>query len=265
MWCSICQGQVGRTHVATETMFGMGGEFFYWECAGCGCLSLQNAPADLRRYYPDNYYSLREQVKDRVATKIADFLRVTDVPLLSGLVRRHRPDWTMASIAPLKTSDRILDVGSGCGGIVFRLRQIGFEAMGVDPNISLDIQDKGHLRVKKGQLAEVPGLFTVILLSHSLEHMPDQLAALCETRNHLAPGGRAIVRIPLALADWREYGVNWRELDAPRHLFLHTPKSLSIVAARAGLQVRKAAFDSPNEARNRDQQGERASFTLQAQ
>jgi SAM-dependent methyltransferase len=263
MRCSICHGDVGRTHRATETMFGMGGEFFYWECAGCGCLSLQNVPADLNRYYPDNYYSLRQEMKDGIATKIADFLRATDVPLLSAFLNRHRPFWTIASMARLKTSDRILDVGSGCGGVVFRLRQIGFEAMGVDPNISCDIEDNGRLRVKKCQLADLPGLFTVVLLSHSLEHMPDQFAALCDVRNHLAPGGRAIVRIPLALADWREYGVNWHELDAPRHLFLHTPKSLSIVAERAGLRIRKVTFDSPNEVRNRDQQGERATFTMQ--
>ena len=52
----------------------------------------------------------------------------------------------------------------------------------------------------------------------------------------LAPGGQAVVRIPVASSyAWRRYGVNWINLDAPRHFFLHTFKSIELLARDASL------------------------------
>ena len=34
-----------------------GRRFTYFECAGCGCLQIENPPDDLAPYYTDEYYS----------------------------------------------------------------------------------------------------------------------------------------------------------------------------------------------------------------
>lgn len=262
MTCRICFADNGNCFVAQDARHS---KFEYWECSVCGCLSLQNPPFDWSAYYPPDYYSLRNEVKNRLTTRIADYFRVTHTPVASDLIRRCRTDWTMISIAPLRRSDKLLDVGSGAGQIVYRLQQLGFDALGIDPFVNSDIyDDDGRLRVCKCALADCPGMYDVILLSHSLEHMVDPEEVLKEIRRHLRPGGRAIIRIPLALEDWRINRDRWHELDPPRHLFLHTPESLAIIAARASLRIVHTRFDSPNKELNRLKQGERASFTLQA-
>jgi len=43
---------------------------------------------------------------------------------------------------------------------------------------------------------------------------------------------------------WSMYGVHWVQIDAPRHLFIHTETSLQRTATRAGLRVRDIIFDS---------------------
>ena len=60
----------------------------------------------------------------------------------------------------------------------------------------------------------------------------------------LKPGGQAIVRIPVASSyAWRHYGVNWINLDAPRHFYLHTSKSLEHLAHSANLEVTKVIHE----------------------
>jgi len=50
---------------------------------------------------------------------------------------------------------------------------------------------------------------------------------------------------------WREefeyikrYGINWVNWDAPRHLYLHTVKSMELLAAGAGMEISNIAYDS---------------------
>jgi len=52
----------------------------------------------------------------------------------------------------------------------------------------------------------------------------------------LKPEGRILIRIPVADSYlWRKYGVEWDNLDAPRHFFLHTTRSMAYLAKEAGL------------------------------
>jgi len=83
------------------------------------------------------------------------------------------------------------------------------------------------------------------MLHHSLEHLVDPLAALDACKGLLADDGRVLVRIPLAgKYAWHKYGVNWVQLDAPRHLFLYSEPAFCRTAERAGFAVEKILFDS---------------------
>src|SRR5262249_2100099 len=61
----------------------------------------------------------------------------------------------------------------------------------------------------------------------------------------LSRRGVCVVRIPMADSDtWREYGTNWVELDPPRHLFLHTRRSLEHVVNGAGMTIKRSVYDA---------------------
>jgi hypothetical protein len=83
------------------------------------------------------------------------------------------------------------------------------------------------------------------MLHHSLEHSPDPLQLLIELKRLSAPGGSLVVRIPVAASEaWTQYGVNWYQIDAPRHLVVPSRKGMAILAQRAGFEVFKVKFDS---------------------
>ena len=53
------------------------------------------------------------------------------------------------------------------------------------------------------------------------------------------------MRIPVASSyAWRHYGVNWVALEAPRHLFIHTIKSIQLLSRQSGFKILDIEFVS---------------------
>jgi hypothetical protein len=97
---------------------------------------------------------------------------------------------------------------------------------------------------RRGTLDDVAEKHDVISLHHSLEHIPDQIATMKKVAACLSDDGTALVRIPVfPNALWELYGDCWHGLDVPRHLYLHSERSIAIVAESAGMQVVKSFCD----------------------
>jgi hypothetical protein len=82
------------------------------------------------------------------------------------------------------------------------------------------------------------------MLHHSFEHLPEPLESLQEIERLLPRGRFCLIRIPLAAEAWEKYGVDWVQLDAPRHLYLFTERSFRALAEKAGFEVVKILYDS---------------------
>jgi SAM-dependent methyltransferase len=261
--CRICEADGEHTvHPAREMMYGSRESFDYVSCSHCGCLQIHKIPDDLARHYPSDYYSqqprseppapsgLKGQVMRwycRSSTLSPDSLpgralrSLLPVPGDLAAVGEYLAEARLRS-----ASDRILDVGCGASPyLLAAMRRCGFEAVeGIDPFIPADLHYEG-IPVHRRTIDEVQGEFGMVMFNHSLEHVPDPVAALREAARLLRPGGTCLVRIPvMGTYFWRRFGVNWVELDAPRHLHLLTVKSVGLLAERAGFKLRKVVFDS---------------------
>jgi SAM-dependent methyltransferase len=141
---------------------------------------------------------------------------------------------------------QLLDVGSGAGHLLFSLRGLGFSRLiGVDPFVATDRRFPGSITVLKREINDMTGMFDYIVLNHSFEHMNVPVEVLKHVRRLIAPSGRAMISTPMASSfAWRQYGVDWVQLDAPRHLFVHTEKSIRSLANQAGLRVSEVVYDS---------------------
>lgn len=251
--CGAC-GLLGDASIliAKEKMFGLGDAFEYLCCNQCGCLQLNAQGINLSKYYPKNYYSLVAKAKkSRVIAwleRARNLYAVQRRGLFGRAILRLKPHLPLEAMGRLKPAldENILDVGCGDGALLRSLHDLGFKSLtGVDPNITSDKFIDENLKIIKGDIGDVVGSYDLIMFHHSLEHISDQIRTLNQVERLLSPNGRCLIRIPVMdTFAWRHYGVNWAQLDAPRHLFLHTVLSIKLLADRAGFIVEPIIFDS---------------------
>lgn len=254
MICRICASN--KTHkkfIVSEMMFGFKDKFDYFQCADCACLQIDAMPSNISKYYPENYYSF---AMCPPAHKVARFFkkqRDNYVVLKKGFLGRvlakiKPPEASLVSLfhLNLRGTERILDVGCGSGRLLSALSDLGFKnILGVDPFGASDIRLENGVNILKRSVSEVSGEWDVIMFHHSLEHIYDQKETLRAAWALLAETGVCFVRVPVASSfAWQYYGVCWVQLDAPRHLYLHSLESMEKLASEAGFFIEKIIFDS---------------------
>jgi SAM-dependent methyltransferase len=196
------------------------------------------------RYYPDNYLSFGEVQSHDLVSSTKRFLRgrrtrygLTGQGVLGRILYAHHPFPALAAMKDwgVTVDSTILDVGSGTGKLLQEMCDAGFRhVMGIDPYVENEI-DQNCLKILKRTIHEVDPHWDLIMMHHSFEHMLDPLPTLISAAQLLAPDGNILVRIPIAGSwAWKNYGIDWVQIDAPRHYFLHTPTTMKILAGNHG-------------------------------
>lgn len=253
--CKVCGNtNNNKLHQIKEMQLGLKESFTYMECADCGCMQLLHIPADMEKYYPNNgYYSFNlgldlRQKADLLRKIKASYLIYGKNKLLGSLL-------SIGYIAPayyswiknasIQYNDAILDVGTGNGSLLLNLFKIGFDNLtGIDPFIAKD-QKYGAINIYKKNIFEIEGHFDYIMLHHAFEHMDEPLKVLLQLNKLIKKGKYVLIRTPvMGMYSWNKYGVNWMDLDAPRHIIIHSLKSMELLAKQAGFELRKTVFDS---------------------
>jgi SAM-dependent methyltransferase len=247
--CGICRNAANNREVhAQELMFGSKASFTYARCGACGCLELLDVPEDLDRFYPEEYYSYRDgDGAERFTRRLARRLRASAV--LRGWPWPSRlpgPSWRTWFPTGMTRQSAVLDMGCGNGARLRLLRQEGFRHLaGFDPFLPAEVVSPKAIDVSRTVKAAWLGSFDVVMFHHSLEHMPRQIEALRLAVTLLRPGGEVLVRTPLSDSyAFESYGRHWVQLDAPRHLLLHSRRSLSLLVSQAGLHITDVHYDS---------------------
>ncbi|MBC8063224.1 MAG: class I SAM-dependent methyltransferase [Chlorobia bacterium] len=237
-----------------ERMFGLGGVLDYLQCHECGAMRICDPPSSMADCYPDDYYAnadpytlnYEKGLKWRLL-RARDRYEWTGVGGVGKLFSKLKANPRPRSLWPakLRKTDRILDVGCGSGYHLRHLHSLGFSnLMGIDLFIGEEVSLRG-LQLKRQDIYAVQGQFDVVMLNHSLEHMLEHGEVLRECYRLLSPTGRVLVRIPTIECEaWEEYGKDWFQIDAPRHFLLHSRKSISRIAEKAGFQVLAMVDDS---------------------
>ncbi|NLL75904.1 MAG: class I SAM-dependent methyltransferase [Clostridiales bacterium] len=216
--CRVCgKTNINKTYLAKEMMFGTKEEFRYFVCSDCQCMQISSVPENLGKYYESNYYSFQVKEEDE-----------------------SFPGQALAG-------PRILDVGCGAGAYLLLLaKEYGYGNLyGCDPFIHHDIQYGDRIFIKKCSITEMDGYYDLIRFGDSFEHMPNPLEALVSVRRLLEKNGKCVISLPVfPNAAFDTFGVSWYQLDAPRHLFLHSKKSMEYLCNRAHLKIERIEFNS---------------------
>jgi SAM-dependent methyltransferase len=236
-------------------MLGTRETFEYVECNECGCLQICEIPDDIARHYPSSYYAFAPSAAQH---GLRGWLRrkrnaaaITGDGVVGRLLATLKP-YPFADVTRwfrrmgVSKTSRILDVGCGMGELLRDLGEAGFRSLtGVDPFIPRDVAYASGAKVFKATIHDMHGRFDLVVLNHAFEHIPDQFETLQAVASRLAPGGHCLVRVPTVSSyAWEHYREDWVQLDAPRHFFLHSLKSLRLLGERAGLTLQAVEFDS---------------------
>ena len=253
--CRVCNtsGQ-HPIWVAHDMMYLRNESFNYFQCINCKCLQIDELPIALKDYYPKDYYSFSplsdRKLSDGKIKKTFRYLyRTLGTSVFLGQKKLGFPlHYPWLRVANIKVTDAILDIGCGNGALLNRMHKEGFlNTYGIDPYIDSDIQYKNGLTISKTSITELErdDFFDFIMMHHSLEHVPDQEEIFSHLYRLLKPGGIALLRIPVSSSfAWEHYQENWVQLDPPRHLYLHSEKSIGLLASKANLKVCEVIYDS---------------------
>ena len=253
--CRICGNKRHNKYFTVkEMMYGYRDEFSYFQCNNCECLQIEDIPEDMSKYYPANYYSFTEYDGKKFKGLSGYLNRMRYTSLLLG----HRLKSSIMSFFSSKHHDilsgidlckdtKILDVGCGSGKkFLYPLAEIGFKNVkGCDPYLKETLFYKNSLKIENSSIYDMKGSWDIITYHHAFEHIPDPIDNLKKVYELLNPGGVCIIRIPVVSSfAWLHYGVDWVQLDAPRHFFLHSEKSMHLLGQKTNLKLYKINHDS---------------------
>lgn len=244
--CAFCgQTESPRLVSAQERMFGMGDRFDVAVCPSCASIQLVNVPEELGKYYPKSYYAHQHLV---TANPIKNFLKkIRYILFLLTKSAAFRPifgDWMV--ITGIRMDSSIADIGCGNGQLLFEMHAAGFTQLrGYDPYLETEKKLGPQFWLERKSIFEVEEKFDLLMMHHSFEHMSEPAKVLGKAFEILNPGGKMLVRIPVADAEiWKKEGGYWVQLDAPRHLHIPSVKGLCQLAENSGFKTQKVVFDS---------------------
>ena len=236
-------------------MLGLRDTFTYFQCSDCGCLQIANSPEDMSKYYPSDYYSFsRGKKKSQIfgfkknVKRLVNEYAVFNNGIIGKFLYMAFPEPSMRCLSriPIGKSMSILEIGSGDGAFLLDLAEIGFtKVVGIDPYIEEDISYNKEVRVFKQTIEDVSGKWDIILFHHSFEHCEDPKAVLMHVSKLLDYQGICIIRVPTVSSfAWEYYRTDWVQLDAPRHFFIPSIRSMELLAEKASLHLIDIKYDS---------------------
>lgn len=141
-------------------------------------------------------------------------------------------------------------MGCGSGKWLYNAAKAGCTNLyGCDPFLEDEIRYGDRVQIKNCSIHEMngDGTFDMIMMQDSFEHVTDPKETLSSAYRLLKENGTLFLTLPVFpnLA-FDMFETHWYQLDAPRHIILHSIKSINILAEQCHFVVTGYKYDSIN-------------------
>jgi len=206
----------------------------YVKCRRCGFVYVNPlmSEKELAKFYEDDYYVF-DEIYDRLnkENSVRDF---EDIRKVVGLGKK-----------------RILDIGCAKGFLLNAAKKAGWEAYGLDisePAAAI-ARKKFGLDVFTGSIESAPyknEFFDVVCAFDYLEHVRNPCKALRKMSAMLRKGGTLVIEAPnIESIYYKMTGKYWSVFN-PFHIYHFTPKTLSAMMKKSGLEPVKITTPNVN-------------------
>jgi len=214
------------------------------KCSNCNLVYLNPRPSkeSISSYYPDEYepYNARgRSLAERVSKILLDSYYRKEKNIFS-LVKSFLAQLIYSPV-PSKKQGKILDIGCGPGISLYNLKKFGWNVYGLDISQKAVNFARNNLdlkNVRRGFIEDAfyhKEYFDVIRMSHVIEHLNDPKETLLKIRKILKKNGILIITTPDFSSPLRPvFGPCWFPLESPRHLYLFTPETISLLLKKVG-------------------------------
>lgn len=250
--CPICGGMPIRTINATNWKFKLETyeqSYPYSVCGECGVMFRIESDIDYTNLYVETYDNRDNIINDLLRTtsikgklrKLRDsYAYMGKHRVLGYFLNKKKPaayPYLSEYKYYLSNGDSFLDVGCRKGMLILTLKSVGANVYGAEPYLDDNIVYSNGVTVEKKFLSEIDRKFNIIFYDNVFEHLDTPWNELKTIYEKLEDQGICGLAFP-GYGDLIEnYGKDAYIIQAPQHTFLHTEKSIRLLAQKANLKI----------------------------
>ena len=208
--------------------------FTVFLCSKCQFAFTQDFPDEnvIGKYYDALEYVSHSDTQKGIINTLYHLARKIALNFKANIIKK----------ASGKQSGTILDIGSGTGYFMHRIKNDGWDITGIEKSVSA----REYAKLKFGlNLSEPESLFQipektkdVVTLWHVLEHLEKLNDTMQSIHKVLKDDGTAVIALPNKNSiDAVYYKEHWAAWDVPRHLWHFSPSDFRELAEKNGFSV----------------------------
>jgi ubiquinone/menaquinone biosynthesis C-methylase UbiE len=265
--CEICQSTKMKKLFSVEDRVIKRKEKYYLvECLDCRqkCIFPMPSDAEIGNLYPDDvqYYGENNanliNVNLKKVNKLVSYIlykkfnypkKENDsvfIKIIGSIFIKLCGEWLYRHpkfhVPVYKKNGILLEIGFGSGNALLNFKNLGWEVIGIETSkIRCEqMKIKNNIRTINTSGYKIPlenQTVDVIYMNQAFEHMPHPKLALQEYYRVLKSGGQIIMTVPnISCVQAQLSGSKWRGIEAPRHLYLYSKKTLNNILTLSGFK-----------------------------